>query len=402
MLNDILSDPLDDTAPAEAAGVPFYDGSRSFEDEWPDIEAHINDVFADGKFSHGVKIAELEKAISRYTGARHAIAVNNASDALVLLLRAAGIGPGDEVVVPCFTFFSTASSVAHTGARPVFVDIDPRTYSMVPDAVAAAVTDRTKAIMPVHLFNQLADMPALRAVADRSGVDILEDSAEAIGMFHDGVHAGLLGRGGVLSFFPTKTLGALGDAGMIITDDPLLADRCAILRHHGRMGTTVARISGISNAARMSGTNSKMDDIQAAVLLARLPRLQRAIARRAAIARYYTDRLADLPQVRTPTVVPTSAATNPVWYVYLIEADRRDELVAHLTARGIQTEVYYPTPLHLQPCFADLGHRAGDFPNAERACSRAVALPLYPDLGVDRAERVCQAIESFYHAGGSR
>ena len=377
--------------------VPFYDGSRSFLELWPRLRDHLNELMDAGKYSHGIKVQELEEAAARYTGARHAIGVGNGTDALILLLRAAGIGPGDEVVVPCFSFVASATSVVHARARPVLVDVDPDTYALDPEAVAAAIGPRTKAIMPVHLFSQLADMDALGELSDRTGVPLVEDSAEAIGMWWDGVHAGLLGVGGVLSFFPTKTLAAIGDAGMILTDDDAIADRARILRHHGRLGTTVGRISGISNVAGASGTNSKMDEVQAAVVLARLERLPEAIARRAALARRYDRGLADLEGlVKTPTIVPRRAATNPVFYVYLVEAERKPELVAHLTERGIETEEYYPRPLHLQPCFRDLGHREGDFPVAERACRRTLALPLYPDMPDEDVDVVCAALHEFY------
>lgn len=379
--------------------VPFFDGRDSFAEEWSDIERHVNDVFDWGKYSHGRKTEELEEAVKRFTGARYAIGMNNASDALLLLLRAAGVGRDDEVIVPCFTFFASASAVHHVGARPVFVDIEPSSYALDPDAVCAAITDRTKAIMPVHLFNQMADMTAIGRIAAGARLTVIEDSAEAIGMFHGGTHAGLIGRGGVLSFFPTKTLGAIGDAGMVITNDELIGDRCAVLRHHGRMGLTVGRISGISNAAGVSGTNSKMDEVQAAVLLPRLARLNRAIAKRAELARQYTDRLAGLPEVTVPRLVSRPVATNPVWYVYLIEAERRDELAAHLASLGIETEIYYPRPLHLQPCFAALGHGPGSFPVAERVSQRALALPLYPDLTARMVDQVCGAIERFYRRG---
>jgi dTDP-4-amino-4,6-dideoxygalactose transaminase len=230
---------------------------------------------------------------------------------------------------------------------------------------------------------------------------VLEDSAEAIGMRWDGVHAGLLGRGGVLSFFPAKTLGAIGDAGMILTDDAGVAERAGILRHHGRMGKTIDHIAGISNLSGASGTNSKMDDIQAAVLLAKLERLDADIARRAELARVYDERLRDVPGVlRTPVVVERDAVTNPVFYVYLIEVEDRDALAAHLAEHGVGTETYYPTPLHLQPCFAALGHRRGDFPNAEAACARTIALPFHPDLVPADVDRVCALIRGFY--SGSR
>jgi dTDP-4-amino-4,6-dideoxygalactose transaminase len=384
--------------------VPFYDGRKSFEELWPDLQARLDALIQRGKYSHGMMVAELEKAIQRFTGARYAFGCNNGTDALILLLRAAGVGPGDEVIVPCFTFFATASSVAHALARPVFVDVDPVSYTMSPEAVRRAVTPRTKAIMPVHLFCQMADMTALKQVSEATGVAILEDSAEAIGMWYGGTHAGLHGRGGVLSFFPTKTLGALGDAGMILTNEPAVAELANVLRHHGRVGGTIDNMPGISNPARVSGTNSKMDDIQAAVLLTRLGRLEADVARRAALARRYDERLAALgDHVTRPRVAQRAEPTNAVFYVYLIEAERKSELVAYLKQHGVETEEYYPFPLHLQPCFAELGYRPGDFPVAERACARTVALPLYPDLTNEAVDHVCDTIADFYaNARGPR
>lgn len=382
---------------APPAGVPFFTQAASFDAWWPEITAHLNDVFDRGKFSHGRKVEQLEKAIAEYTGARFAVAVNNGTDALTLLLRAAGIGPGDEVVVPAFTFVASASSIALARARPAFADIDPVTYGIDPASAEAAVTTRTRAVMPVHLFTQLCDMAGVLDLAARRGLAVLEDSAEAIGMRWDGRHAGLLGSGGVLSFFPTKTLGAIGDAGMIITDDPELAERAGTLRHHGRIGRTIDHIAGISNLSGASGTNSKMDDLQAAVLLAKLPHLDDDIAKRARLAAAYDERLAGTPGVRkTPVVVQRPVPTDPVHYVYLIEVEHRDDLVAHLTARDIGTEVYYPIPLHEQPVFADLGYRRGQFPRAEAACRHAVGLPFYPDLTVDEIDRVAEAIREFY------
>lgn len=385
-----------------APPVPFFTQAGTFERCWPGISRHLDELFDRGKFSHGRQVAELEQALMAWTGARHVIAVNSGTDALVLLLRACDIGPGDEVIVPAFSFVASASSVALAGATPVFADIDPETYALDPGSAEAAVTPRSAAVMPVHLFSQLAAMGALRKVADRHGLTLVEDSAESIGMRWDGVHGGLLGRGGVLSFFPTKTLGALGDAGAVLTDDPEVAEKVSTLRHHGRMGRTVDHIAGISNLSGASGTNSKMDDIQACVLLGKLPHLDAMIARRAELARAYTERLSGIPGVlRVPGPVAREVPTDPVFYVYVIEAERRDALVDHLTRAGIGTEVYYPTPLHLQPCFAELGYRPGDFPHAEQACARTVALPFHPDLGEDEVDRVCEAIRLFYTGSAS-
>lgn len=390
--------------PAEPAPptIPFFSQREAFARLWPDIRRHCGDVLDNGKFSHGGKVAEFQDALAQWTGARHIVGVNSATDALVLLLRAAGLQPGDEVVVPAFSFIASGSSVALARGRPVFADIDPATYALDPACAEAAVTGRTRALMPVHLFCQMADMEALRALADRRRITLVEDSAEAIGMRWNGVHAGLLGAGGVLSFFPAKTLGAIGDAGAVITDDPEIADTAAALRHHGRRGDTVADFTRIATPTSLAGHNSKMDDLQAAVLLAKLPHLAADIRRRAELAAAYTERLRDVPGVlRLPTVVQRWATADPVFYVYLAEFDRRDELAEHLARNGVGTETYYPVPLHLQPCFAHLGYRKGDFPNAEAACARALALPLYPDLTADRIDRVCALITRFYTRKGA-
>ncbi|WP_223281006.1 DegT/DnrJ/EryC1/StrS family aminotransferase [Streptomyces antnestii] len=369
---------------------------ESFERIWPEVRRHLTEVAGSGKFSHGQKVAEFERALAAYTGARHAVAVNSGTDALVLLLRAAGLRPGDEVVVPAFTFVASASSVVLAGGRPVFADIDPVSYALDPESVAAAITPRTRFVMPVHLFCQMADMDALAGVAADHGLTIVEDSAEAIGMRWNGKHAGLLGAGGVLSFFPTKTLGALGDAGAVLTDDDRIAETVGALRHHGRFGPTLGDFRRISTETTQAGQNSKADDIQAAVLLAKLDRLDADIARRAELAAAYTERLATVPGIlRLPTVVARTSATNPVYYVYLIEVRHRDALAAFLAQRGIGTETYYPVPLHRQPCFAQLGYDEGDFPHAEAACRRTLALPFHPDLTMDQVDHVCETIRAF-------
>ncbi|GAA1760379.1 DegT/DnrJ/EryC1/StrS family aminotransferase [Streptomonospora arabica] len=391
-----VADHVPQTA-AEPSPVPFFTQRDTFARLWPDIRRHCCEVLDNGKFSHGGKVAELEAALAEWTGAGHVVGVNSATDALVLLLRAVGLRPGDEVVVPAFSFIASASAVALARGRPVFADIDPVSYAMDPASAGAAVTDRTRALMPVHLFCQMADMAELGALAARHGLTVVEDSAEAIGMRWNGTHAGLLGAGGVLSFFPAKTLGAVGDAGAVITDDAETARTTAALRHHGRRGDTLDAFSRISTTTSLPGHNSKMDDLQAAVLLAKLPDLGAGIRRRAELAAAYTERLRGVPGiVRLPAPVPRPAAVDPVYYVYLAEFERRDELAAHLADHGVGTETYYPVPLHLQPCFADLGHRPGDFPNAEAACARALALPLYPDLTLDAVDRVCALITRFY------
>lgn len=370
--------------------VPFYSGAASCRREWPRLEARLREVAASGRFTYGPMGERLERAVAERTGARHAVAVASGSDALIIMLRAAGVGPGDEVILPAYTFFATASAVLHVGASPVLVDIVPGSYAMDPDRAAAAITPRTKAIMPVHLFSQMADVVALRELADRHGLQLLEDSAEAIGMHVDGRHAGRWGRAGVLSFFPTKTLGALGDAGMLLTDDDRLAARSRALRCHGQTADgTYGEL----------GYNSRCDELQSAVLLTRLEALDAAIARRAELAARYTRRLADLaPRVRTPWLAPASRQGNMVFYVYLVECERRDQLVAFLAARGVGTEVYYPRPLTAQPCLAGLPGARHPVPVATEKSRRAVALPLYPDLTVEQVDDVGQLVHEFWGA----
>jgi UDP-2-acetamido-2-deoxy-ribo-hexuluronate aminotransferase len=369
---------------AQTRSVPFFSCARSFERQWPRLQPILQDVIERGRYCQGIAIEWFESAMRKYTSARFAVAVGNGTDALILLLRAAGVRPGDEVIVPCFTFVASASSIAQAGGTPVFVDIDPRTYTFDTERIASCMTPRTRAIMPVHLFAQMADMTPLQELARETGTVILEDSAEAIGMRWNGRHAGLLGAGGVLSFFPTKTLGAIGDAGMILTDDPEIAQRAFALR-------------GVDGADAFCGAGSRMDEIQAAVLLTRLAELDKDIERRTRLARIYDDRLATLhPRVTTPVIERRSVETNPVYYVYVIESEDKPGLASYLAANGVGTEDYYPKPLHLQECFAHLGYKLGDFPNAERACTRTLALPLYPDMSEDDAHYVCDLIDTFH------
>lgn len=385
------------TVESGTRSIPFFSQATTFEELWPSIAAHVDDVISHGKYSHGRKVAELERELAGYTGAAHVVAVNSGTDALVLLLRAGGLRRGDEVIVPAFSFIASASAVVLAGGRPVFADIDPQSYGLLPGSAADAVRAETRFLLPVHLFCQLADLGGLLEVARAHDLTVVEDSAEALGMRWNGTHAGLVGVGGVLSFFPTKTLGAIGDAGAVITHDAAIADTVAALRHHGRFGATLDDFPAISRATELPGTNSKMDDLQAAVLLAKLSRLDADIARRAQLAAAYTERLRGIPGIlRLPTLVERAAETTAVHYVYLIEVETRDELVAHLAENGVATETYYPRPLHLQPCFAELGYRPGDFPNAEAACARAVALPFYPDLDADGVDWVCELIRRFY------
>jgi UDP-2-acetamido-2-deoxy-ribo-hexuluronate aminotransferase len=390
-----------DTSPDPDIDIPFFSQAESFRRHWPTIRANLEQVMDNGKFSHGGQVAEFETALAQYTGARFAVGVNSGTDALVLLLTACGLRPGEPVLVPAYSFVASASSVVLAGGVPRFVDIDPATYAMDPAALAASVTDECRFVMPVHLFHRMADLTAIGEVARRHGLTVVEDSAEAIGMSSGGRHAGLHGAGGVLSFFPSKTLGAIGDAGAVLTDDPEIAGRVAGLRHHGRLGRTMDHFPGISCETELVGVNSKMDDFQAAVLRAKLGTLDADIDRRAALAAAYRDRLLGAPGVLAlPRPPDPGGRERGVWYVYLVEVEHRDALAAFLAAQGIGTETYYPVPLHLQPCFAELGCLPGDFPHAEAASTRALALPLYPDLTLAQVDRVCDAVRSFRGAAG--
>ncbi|WP_026426053.1 DegT/DnrJ/EryC1/StrS family aminotransferase [Actinokineospora inagensis] len=389
-----------DRGTAAAPAVPFFTQAASFTALWPSVRANLDAVVDRGKYSHGPLVGRFERALAEHIGAAHVVGVNSGTDALVLLLRAAGLEPGDEVVVPAYSFVASASSVVLAGGLPVFADVDPLSYGI--DVDTAATTGATRMVMPVHLFCQLADLTAVAEFAQRHALTVVEDSAEAIGMRWDGVHAGLHGAGGVLSFFPTKTLGALGDAGAVITNDDRIAETAAALRHHGRHGHTLDNFPGISNETVLPGLNSKMDDIQAAVLLAKLDRLDADIARRNRLAALYSDGLRGCPGVRRlPVVVDRDVDTNPVFYVYLVEVEHRDALAAYLAAHAVGTETYYPVPLHLQPCFAHLGYRRGQFPRAEAASATAIALPLYPDLTEAQVDRVCAVVRGFYGGGGA-
>ncbi|MEU1006894.1 DegT/DnrJ/EryC1/StrS family aminotransferase [Streptomyces sp. NPDC005890] len=375
---------------ASHPSVPFFSGAASVRRQWSEVSELIRQTASDGTFVSGRLVAELEEKVAQYTGARNAVACNNATDALALMLQAAGVGAGDEVIVPAYSFFATASCVVHVGAEPVFVDVDPQSYAMDPAAVRSVIGPRTRAILAVHLFHQTADIAVLREIADEHGLELFEDSAEAIGMRVGDRHAGLWGRAGVLSFFPTKTLGALGDAGMVLTDDDALAERVTRLR-------TLGHLAEQGPGSLAVGTESVCDEIQAAVLLTRLAVLDQDIQRRAELAAHYTRRLEALaPTVTTPVMAPAKETGDPVWYVYLIETDRRDELVEYLAAHQVGTEVYYPRPLTEQPCFRDLAGARHPVPVAAAAARRAVGLPLYADLTDEQVERVCDLIHTFH------
>lgn len=354
------------------------------------VLARVMAVVESQQFILGQPVQELEAAIAGVCHAGYAVGVASGTDALLLPLKALDLEPGDEVVTTPFTFFATAGTIHNAGARPVFVDIEPDTYNIDVAQVEAAITPRTRAIVPVHLFGQMVALERLLPLAERHGLAVIEDACQAIGARRriDGQWrlAGELGAATSLSFFPTKNLGGWGDAGMVVTSDERLAERVRRLRTHGGMKMYFHE---------EVGTNSRLDAIQAAVLLAKLPHLAAWSAARRTHAEAYGAALAGVAGVRVPAVDP---ANEHIFHQYVIAAERRDALQAHLKAAGVGTAVYYPRPLHLQKCFAYLGYQAGAFPVSETAAERVLALPVYPELAEAQRDHVGASIRQFYGA----
>jgi dTDP-4-amino-4,6-dideoxygalactose transaminase len=366
--------------------VTYHGWDRRYGDSTDEVLAVVGEVAESDEFILKSRALALESAIAGRTGAAHAVACASGTGALTLVLTALGIGPGDEVVTPAFSFIASASPIALVGATPVFADVDEQTATLDPSHAAAAITGRTRALLPAHLFSCAAPMAALRALADRHGVALVEDSAISLGAVVDGRSAGRHGDAGVYSFFPGKPLGGIGDGGMVITDSEQLATTVRMLRNHGQD-------LAVRFLHHRVGFNCRMDELVAGYLLRRLPGLDGALQARRALAQRYEERLRPL----APDLVPPPAGFDGrAVYSYVVRATGRDRLRAHLQRRGVQTVVYYPRPLHLQRVFAGMGHAAGDFPVAERWAATSLALPLYPGLTEAEVDRVCGAIAEFY------
>ncbi len=348
-----------------------------------DVRAAVNGVLESQRFIGGPAIAELEEALGNRLGAEHAIAVSSGTDALLCTMMALEIGHGSEVILPSFTFFATAGSVARLGARPVFVDIDPQTFNIDPAKIEAAVTDKTRSIIAVHLFGQCAEMDAINAIAAARGLAVIEDAAQAVGATYHGRPAGALGDAACVSFYPTKNLGGFGEGGMILTNDERLAATARQLRNHGESQRYVhERVGG----------NFRLDTMKAAILLVKLRHLDEFTKRRSSNAARYNTLLAEAP-VTTPYVPDHQKA---VYHQYSILCDHRDELAAFLRERGVQSGVYYAVPLHLQKCFASLGYRRGSLPVTERTCERILSLPCHPMLTDEDLSYTASCIREFY------
>jgi dTDP-4-amino-4,6-dideoxygalactose transaminase len=370
--------------------VPLLDLSAQHTPLHDEIMDAITRVVRSNAFIMGPDIARLEEAVARYSGAKHGLGLSSGTDALLIALMALGIGPGDEVITPTYSFFATAGTVSRLNATPVFIDIDPVSYNLDVAQLESKITKNTKAIIPVHLYGQMADMDPIMEIAARHGIPVIEDAAQAIGAeYKDGRRACSIGAIGCLSFFPSKNLGAMGDAGMVITNDDALAQSLRILRVHGGEQQYYHNVIG---------GNFRMDSMQAAVLGVKLAHLDEWTAGRQRNAERYDRMFAELgADVETPRAVWKSSGVKHyhIYNQYVIRSRRRDALKEHLRQNGIATAIYYPIPFHLQKCFEPLGHKAGDFPHSEKAANETLALPIYPELTEEQQRYVVETIASF-------
>ncbi len=351
-----------------------------------ELRAAFERVLQSNTFILGPEVDAFEREVAAHIGVSHALGVSSGTDAILMALMALGIGPGDEVIMPPFTFFATAGCVARVGATPVFADIDPRSFNVDPRSIAQKITPRTKAIMPVHLYGQAADLEALAELSKQTGIPIVEDAAQALGARTASHAVGSVGAFGCFSFFPSKNLGALGDGGLLTTNDATLAKHARLLRAHG---------SEPKYYHALIGGNFRLDSLQAAFLRVKLPHVAQWTEARRANAALYDELFARAglePELLTP---PPRLYEGHVYNQYMIRSSRRDALLAHLRTQGIGSEVYYPVPMHLQACFAYLGESIGAYPESERAAREVLALPIYAELGRERITRVAESVVAF-------
>jgi len=362
--------------------VPLLDLKAQYATIKNEILEAVSEVLESQRCIGGPKVAELEEKIAAISDSRFAVGVSSGTDAILSSLMSLDIGAGDEVITTPFTFFATVGCIARSGARPVFVDIDPETFNIDPALIASAVTEKTKAIMPVHLFGQMADMDPIMEIANKYNLTVIEDAAQSITSTYKGSKAGSIGTVGCFSFFPSKNLGGIGDGGMIVTNDEQLYERLFVMRNHG---------SKPKYYHKYIGGNFRLDAVQAAALLVKLPHLNEWSQGRRRNAVYYGKRFAGTV-VKTPYINPDCVT---IYNQYVIRVPRRDELVAYLSEKDIGCAIYYPVPLHLQECFSYLGYREGDFPESEKAAKEVLAIPVYPELTEEQLQYVASEIEEF-------
>lgn len=359
--------------------VPLLDLKRQYASIKPELDQAVFSVLADTKFIMGPEVKSFEEKMAEYCGAKFAIGVASGTDALLLALRSCGVGIGDEVITTTFSFFATAGVITRLGATPVFVDIDPDTYNMAQEQIEKKITKKTKAIMPVHLYGQCADMDPIMQIAKKHNLKVVEDAAQAIGSKYKGKKAGTLGHFGCFSFFPSKNLGAAGDGGMVVTNDPEMADLVRILRVHGAKPKYYHS---------MVGYNSRLDTLQAAILSVKLKHLDGWTAKRREHAEAYNSALKGVD-----VITPKEEDFNyHIYHQYTIAVKNRDKLSSVLKENQIGHEVYYPVPLHLQKCYQSLGYKEGDLPVAERKAKEVISLPIYPELAVEERNFVIETV----------
>lgn len=364
--------------------VPFLDIKAQYADLSKELDAAVLEVLHGGSYVLGREGAALEDEIAHMHGCRFGVGVNSGTDALRIMLDAAEIGVGHEVITTAFTFVASVETIVQTGAAPVFVDVDPSTFMIQPTLIEAVITERTKAIMPIHLYGQIADAEAIRDIADRHNLLVLEDAAQAVGSKRNGKAAGQFGLSAALSFYVTKNLGAAGDAGMILTDDEEFAARCRSMRIHG-MGRERYYYDYV-------GYTSRLDEIQAAILRVKLTRLESWSQKRRELAEIYFDRLKDVPGLHLPVVLPGNVHT---YHQFTVRCGRRDALMAHLKQREIDSMIYYPVPLHFHKPYARYANGAGSLPLTERLCEEVLSLPIHEHLSREQVQVVCTEISDF-------
>ncbi len=365
--------------------VPLLDLKAQYRTIKDEVLAAIEEVCESQHFALGPTVEAFEQRIAEYCGTKYAVGVSSGTDALLLALMALGVGPGDEVITTPFTFFATAGSIARLCAKPVFVDVCPDTFNINPTAIEEKITGKTKAIIPVHLFGQLARMQEINEIARPHKIAIVEDAAQGIGAIQDGKPCGSLGDLGCFSFYPTKNLSAYGDGGLVVTKDENLAQKLKILRDHGQSPRYFYKVIG---------GNFRLDAIQAAVLNIKLKYIDQWNNRRRDIAALYNKMLDGSP-VTIPYIEPNNTS---VFHQYTLLAPKRDELLQFLSENQVSSAVFYPKPLHIQECFAQLGYKAGDLPVAEGLCSKVISLPIYPELTDEQVEHVAKVVLRFYES----
>lgn len=366
--------------------MEFVDLKKQYKAIKKAIDTAIKRVLNSSNFILGREIEEFEKEIAKFSGVKYAIGVNSGTDALFLSLKALGIGPRDEVITTPFTFISTAEVIANLGAKPVFVDIEPKTFNIDPEKIEEKISKKTRAIIPVHLFGQMADMNEIMKIAKKYKLKVIEDAAQAIGATYKGKKADSVGDIGCISFFPTKNLGAYGDGGMVVTNNRKLADKIRLLRNHG--SSPKEKYLNL-----VLGTNSRLDALQAAILRVKLKYLSKWNKERAKKAEFYSQKLKKIRDIVTPFIAPER---THIFHQYTIRTKERNELIAYLKNQGILTMIYYPLPLHLQPAFKYLGYKEGDFPETEKAAKEVLSLPIYPELLRNDQKFIIKKIKTFF------